>query len=102
MIQCAKNAIDFVKARRESGLSDETMMILLVLYDGQPRSKDLLSRETEINPTTIPRYVAGLIAAGHVERERCEADRRSVRFVLNEKGVKLVDSLLKYFPADNG
>ena len=101
MIASARKAINFVKARRESGLSEETMLVLLVLHDGEPRPKDKLALDTEINPTTLPRYVAGLIQSGHVMREQCQEDRRAVRFLLTKRGEKLAEPLLKHFPADD-
>jgi DNA-binding MarR family transcriptional regulator len=96
-----QKALDFVKARRAAGLSDETMHVLLAIFHDGEGTKDQLAVATGINPTTLPRYLTGLLASGHVVKRPDEEDRRAVLFALSAHGARLVESLLKHFPADD-
>lgn len=91
-------ALDFVKARREAGLSDETMHVLLLLRQRHGVSREWIAAETGINPTTLPRYLSGLVASGHLQKRQGEHDRREKIFLLSGHGLRLVASLLKHFP----
>jgi DNA-binding MarR family transcriptional regulator len=99
MITPVRKALDFVAARRSAGLSDETMLVLLVLFQQDELTKDQLAEAAEINPTTLPRYLSGLIRSGHVTKRQRAEDLRVVLFSLSAHGRKLVDSLLKHFPS---
>lgn len=98
MTSAASKALDFVKARREAGLSDETMHVLLQLFQDGASGKVRIAAVTAINPTTLPRYLATLLASGHLARREDEKDRREKLFVLTEHGQRLVRSLLRHFP----
>lgn len=93
-------ALDFVTARREAGLSDETMLVLLVLSAGGPMTKDDIAGKSGINITTLPRYISGLVASGHLHKEKSDKDGREVLLSLSPHGQRLVESLLKHFPGD--
>jgi len=93
------HALDFVKARREAGLSDETMHVLLQLWQDGACTRHHLATATGINPTTLPRYLAALIASGHLAKRQDDGDRREKLFLLTEHGHRLVQSLLRHFPA---
>lgn len=96
-------ALDFVAARRMAGLSDETMAVLLRLRQHGVSAKEALAAATGINPTTLPRYLSQLVASGHLARQGGVQDRREVFFVLTAHGERLVEALLKHFPApENG
>lgn len=93
-------ALDFVKARREAGLSDETMHILLLLsQQRQGLSREWIAAEAGINPTTLPRYLSGLVASGHLQKRQGGRDGRGRIFLLTGHGLRLAASLLKHFPA---
>ncbi len=99
MISPIRHALDFVAARRAAGLSDETMLVLLVLSEADGMTKDAVAAATEINITTLPRYLSGLVASGHVAKKQFEQDLRVIHFHISPHGRKLVESLLKHFPA---
>lgn len=92
-------ALDFIKARRESGLSDETMEVLLHLQKVGDATKQEIACACRINATTLPRYLARLVTSGHLEKEVGGDDKRERIFHLNAHGVRLVKSLLKHFPS---
>jgi DNA-binding MarR family transcriptional regulator len=92
-------ALDLVAARRDAGLSDETMHLLLLLSMEGQATREHLAAATAINPTTMPRYLSRLIGSGHVVRQRQSADQRIAVFALTPHGVRLVESLLRHFPA---
>jgi DNA-binding MarR family transcriptional regulator len=92
-------ALDFVAARRAAGLTDETMQVLLLVSMRGRQTKDELAAQTRINPTTLPRYLAGLVASGHLLKRQDPEDRRIILFEISPHGRRLVDSLLRHFPA---
>lgn len=92
-------ALDFVRARRKAGLSDETMHVLLHLCEEVEDTRDGIAAATGINPTTLPRYLSRLIDSGHLQKQQCFTDLRVVRFSLSEHGHRLVENLLRHFPA---
>ena len=91
-------ALDFVAARRQAGLSDETMHLLLAILSQGPSTRQNLAEVCAINPTTLPRYLSSLVTSGHLLKSGGSADKREVFFGLSEHGGRLANSLLKHFP----
>jgi DNA-binding MarR family transcriptional regulator len=92
-------ALDFITARRQAGLSDETMHLLLTILSQGPSTRQNLASVCEINATTLPRYLSSLVTSGHLVKSGGAADKREVFFGLSEHGERLANSLLKHFPA---
>lgn len=93
-------ALDFVKARRQAGLSDETMTILLHLNEVGMEMAEEIAVACEINSTTLPRYLSALVNSGHLERTRKPQDQRVMVFSLSDHGRRLINRLLNHFAPD--
>src|SRR2546429_2456154 len=71
------------------GLSAGQELLLMLLWDKQPRSQAELTREMAIEPPTVSKMLSRLERAGLIARERSELDRRTVLVTLTEAGQAL-------------
>lgn len=93
-----RQLLDFVKARRAAGLSDETLLVLLHLHAHGASTRLQIAEACAINPTTLPRYLAWLARHGKLVKSRSADDQREVMLDLSVAGRALVTSLLAQFP----
>lgn len=91
-----RQLLAFVTTRRQAGLSEETLCVLVSLVDGLASNKELSVR-TGINPTTLPRYTASLVRDGYLAKQTSTEDAREVWFGLSERGRTLVAVLANCF-----
>ena len=68
------------------GLSAGQELLLMLLWDKQPRSQAELTREMAIEPPTVSKMLSRLERAGLIARNRSEVDRRTVLVTLTEAG----------------
>jgi len=68
------------------GLSAGQELLLMLLWDKEPRSQAELTRELAIEPPTTSKMLARLERGGLIARERSESDRRTVLVSLTEAG----------------
>jgi MarR family transcriptional regulator, organic hydroperoxide resistance regulator len=68
------------------GLSAGQELLLMLLWDKQPRSQAELTREMAIEPPTTSKMLSRLERAGLIARKRSELDRRTVLVTLTEAG----------------
>jgi MarR family transcriptional regulator, organic hydroperoxide resistance regulator len=68
------------------GLSAGQELLLMLLWDKEPRSQAELTREMAIEPPTTSKMLSRLARAGLIVRKRSELDRRSVLVTLTEAG----------------
>jgi MarR family transcriptional regulator, organic hydroperoxide resistance regulator len=71
------------------GLSAGQELLLMLLWDKQPRSQAELTREMAIEPPTTSKMLSRLERAGLIARNRSERDRRTVLVTLTEAGQAL-------------
>src|SRR2546421_12065630 len=60
------------------GLSAGQELLLMLLWDNEPRSQAELTREMAIEPPTTSKMLSRLAKAGLIARTRSELDRRTV------------------------
>jgi DNA-binding MarR family transcriptional regulator len=70
----------------EVGLSAGQELLLMLLWDKEPRSQAELTRELAIEPPTTSKMISRLATAGVIARKRSELDRRTVLVTLTEAG----------------
>ena len=68
------------------GLSAGQELLLMLLWDKQPRSQAELTREMAIEPPTVSKMLSRLERAGLIARNRSEVDRRILLVTLTEAG----------------
>ncbi|MBE1549842.1 DNA-binding MarR family transcriptional regulator [Mycobacterium sp. OAS707] len=68
------------------GLSAGQELLLMLLWDKEPRSQAELTRELAIEPPTTSKMLARLERGGLIARERSDSDRRTVLVSLTEAG----------------
>jgi DNA-binding MarR family transcriptional regulator len=68
------------------GLSAGQELLLMLLWDQEPRSQTELTRELAIEPPTTSKMISRLARAGLITRKRSELDRRTVLVTLTEAG----------------
>jgi DNA-binding MarR family transcriptional regulator len=68
------------------GLSAGQELLLMLLWDKEPRSQAELTREMAIEPPTTSKMLSRLERAGLIARKRSELDRRTVLVTLTEAG----------------
>ena len=68
------------------GLSAGQELLLMLLWDKEPRSQADLTRELAIEPPTTSKMLSRLERAGLIARNRSELDRRTVLVTLTEAG----------------
>src|SRR3954454_783485 len=68
------------------GLSAGQELLLMLLWDKQPRTQAELTREMAIEPPTTSKMLSRLEKAGVIVRSRTELDRRTVLVTLTEAG----------------
>jgi len=68
------------------GLSAGQELLLMLLWDKEPRSQAELTRELAIEPPTTSKMLSRLEKAGVIARNRSESDRRTVLVTLTEAG----------------
>jgi DNA-binding MarR family transcriptional regulator len=61
-------------------------LLLMLLWDKEPRSQAELTREMAIEPPTTSKMLSRLAKAGVIARTRSELDRRTVLVTLTEAG----------------
>lgn len=74
---------------REVGLYPGQELLLMLLWDREPRSPGELARELQVEPPTAVKAVARLEEAGFLQRERSTDDRRVVLVSLTPRGREL-------------
>jgi MarR family transcriptional regulator, organic hydroperoxide resistance regulator len=75
----------------EVGLSAGQELLLMLLWDDEPRTQADLTRELAIEPPTTSKMLSRLERAGLIARTRSEADRRTVLVTLTKAGRALED-----------
>jgi MarR family transcriptional regulator, organic hydroperoxide resistance regulator len=68
------------------GLSAGQELLLMLLWEKEPRSQAELTRELAIEPPTTSKMLSRLAKAGVIVRKRSELDRRTVLVTLTEAG----------------
>ena len=68
------------------GLSAGQELLLMLLWEKEPRSQAELTRELAIEPPTTSKMLSRLAKAGVIVRNRSELDRRTVLVTLTEAG----------------
>jgi DNA-binding MarR family transcriptional regulator len=68
------------------GLSAGQELLLMLLWDKEPRTQAELTRELAIEPPTTSKMISRLETAGVIARKRSELDRRTVLVTLTEAG----------------
>jgi MarR family transcriptional regulator, organic hydroperoxide resistance regulator len=68
------------------GLSAGQELLLMLLWDKEPRTQAELTREMAIEPPTTSKMLSRLERAGLIARKRSELDRRSVLVTLTDAG----------------
>src|SRR4029450_11706687 len=68
------------------GLSAGQELLLMLLWDKEPRSQAELTREMAIEPPTTSKMLSRMAKAGLIARKRSELDRRTVLVTLTEAG----------------
>jgi DNA-binding MarR family transcriptional regulator len=68
------------------GLSAGQELLLMLLWDKEPRSQAELTRELAIEAPTTSKMLSRLEKAGVIARTRSESDRRTVLVTLTEAG----------------
>jgi MarR family transcriptional regulator, organic hydroperoxide resistance regulator len=71
---------------RGVGLSAGQELLLMLLWDKEPRSQAELTRELTIEAPTTSKMLSRLERAGLIARQRSESDRRTVLVTLTETG----------------
>jgi MarR family transcriptional regulator, organic hydroperoxide resistance regulator len=68
------------------GLSAGQELLLMLLWDNEPRSQAELTRAMAVEPPTTSKMISRLARAGLIVRKRSELDRRTVLVTLTEAG----------------
>jgi MarR family transcriptional regulator, organic hydroperoxide resistance regulator len=68
------------------GLSAGQELLLMLLWEKEPRSQAELTRELAIEPPTTSKMLSRLERGGLIARNRSELDRRTVLVTLTEAG----------------
>src|SRR3954463_497845 len=68
------------------GLSAGQELLLMLLWEKEPRTQAELTREMAIEPPTTSKMISRMAAAGLIVRNRSESDRRTVLVSLTEAG----------------
>jgi DNA-binding MarR family transcriptional regulator len=68
------------------GLSAGQELLLMLLWEKEPRTQAELTREMAIEPPTTSKMLSRLERAGVIVRNRSELDRRTVLVTLTEAG----------------
>ena len=68
------------------GLSAGQELLLMLLWEKEPRSQAELTRELAIEPPTTSKMLSRLAKAGVIARKRSELDRRTVLVTLTDAG----------------
>lgn len=76
---------------KELGLTHPQYLVLLALWEEEPRSLSDLAHILELDPGTLSRLLKRLEAAGLIRRDRDRADERALAVVLTEAGRSLRD-----------
>jgi MarR family transcriptional regulator, organic hydroperoxide resistance regulator len=68
------------------GLSAGQELLLMLLWEKEPRTQAELTREMAIEPPTTSKMISRMATAGLIARKRSELDRRTVLVNLTEAG----------------
>jgi DNA-binding MarR family transcriptional regulator len=68
------------------GLSPGQELLLMLLWEKEPRSQAELTREMAVEPPTVSKMLSRMARAGLIVRNRSESDRRTVLLSLTEAG----------------
>jgi len=68
------------------GLSAGQELLLMLLWEKEPRTQAELTREMAIEPPTTSKMLSRMARAGLIVRNRSESDRRTVLVSLTETG----------------
>lgn len=78
---------------RGVGLSAGQELLLMLLWDSEPRAQSELTRHFAVEPPTTAKMLARMERAGLVTRERLSSDRRNSLVSLTETGRALESSV---------
>ncbi len=78
---------------REVGLSPGQELLLMQLWEREPRAQSELTRHLAVEPPTTAKMLARLERAGLVTRERLVSDRRNTLVFLTDDGRALESSV---------
>lgn len=73
------------------GLSAGQELLLMLLWEKEPRTQAELTRAMAIEPPTTSKMISRMATAGLIVRNRSESDRRTVLVTLTEAGRALED-----------
>src|SRR5436305_3946869 len=73
------------------GLAAGQELLLMLLWEKEPRTQAELTREMAIEPPTTSKMISRMATAGLIARKRSELDRRTVLVSLTEAGRALED-----------
>jgi MarR family transcriptional regulator, organic hydroperoxide resistance regulator len=68
------------------GLSAGQELLLMLLWEKEPRTQAELTREMAIEPPTTSKMISRMAAAGLIVRNQSESDRRNVLVTLTKAG----------------
>ena len=68
------------------GLSAGQELLLMLLWEKEPRTQAELTREMAIEPPTTSKMISRMATAGLIVRNQSESDRRNVLVTLTEAG----------------
>lgn len=68
------------------GLSAGQELLLMLLWEKEPRTQAELTREMSIEPPTTSKMISRMATAGLIVRNQSESDRRNVLVTLTEAG----------------
>jgi MarR family transcriptional regulator, organic hydroperoxide resistance regulator len=68
------------------GLSAGQELLLMLLWEKEPRTQAELTREMAIEPPTTSKMISRMATAGLIVRNRSESDRRTVLVSLTDAG----------------
>ncbi|MFI5428734.1 MarR family winged helix-turn-helix transcriptional regulator [Aeromicrobium sp. UC242_57] len=86
-------ATDLVRYEHESGLTGPRIQLLWALGQTGPSTQQTLSTALGVTPRNITGLVDGLVASGHVTREKHPTDRRATLVTPTRPGDQTIKDL---------
>ena len=85
---------DLARFERRQGLTTPRVHVLWVLGAAGPGTQQSLAAALDVTPRNVTGLVDGLVASGHVTRERHPTDRRATLVTLTALGARTVAGLV--------
>ncbi len=86
---------DMTRFRRESGLTAARIHLLWLLGAAGPSTQQSLAEGLGVSPRNVTGLVDGLVASGHVTRERHPTDRRATLVTPTPTGAATIRELVE-------